>query len=225
MLLAIDTATRLLGLAVHDGQTLLAEQTWQAPNNHTEVLAPAIELIIQHAGTTLDELTALTVVTGPGSYAGVRIGVALAKGLAAARGLPAVGVTTLDVLAAGQPNYDSTLITVVRAGRGRVIAGRYRWNYARWVPRGEPRLLKWEELFNSIDGRVTIAGEVDANGREAHQNRAADAPEAHIDFAPVAFSLRRAGFAAQLGNEQLQAGTPADFPAIALTPIYINTLN
>ena len=49
MLLAIDTATRLISLAIHDGDTLLAEQTWPAPNNHTEILAPAVQLIAQHA--------------------------------------------------------------------------------------------------------------------------------------------------------------------------------
>jgi len=222
MLLAIDTATRLISLAIHDGDTLLAEQTWPAPNNHTEVLAPAIQLIAQHAGIQLSELTALAVAAGPGSYTGVRIGVSMAKGLAAAHDLPLIGVSTLDVLAAGQPKYDGTLITIVRAGRGRVIAGRYRWNYTKWVPRGEPRLLKWEELFSSIDGRVTLAGEITTQGRDAHTG--IKNPEMQVDFAPAAFSLRRAGFAAQIAWERLREASPADFPAVELAPIYINTL-
>ncbi|MEM6528867.1 MAG: tRNA (adenosine(37)-N6)-threonylcarbamoyltransferase complex dimerization subunit type 1 TsaB [Chloroflexota bacterium] len=222
MLLAIDTATRLLSLAVRDEFSLLAEQTWQAPNNHTEMLAPAIDGILHHAGITVDELTALAVITGPGSYTGVRIGVSMAKGLAAAQNLPLVGITTLDALAAGQPRYDGTLIAVVRAGRGRVIAGRYRWNYTQWVPRGEPRLLKWAELYDTLDGRVTLAGEIDAQGRTAYD--AATNENLQVEFAPVAHSLRRAGFAADLAWAQLQGAAPADFPAVAVTPVYMNTI-
>ncbi|MEO1441403.1 MAG: tRNA (adenosine(37)-N6)-threonylcarbamoyltransferase complex dimerization subunit type 1 TsaB [Chloroflexota bacterium] len=222
MLLAIDTATRLLSLAVRDEFTLLAEQTWQAPNNHTETLAPAIHSLLHNAGAAVDDLTALAVITGPGSYTGVRIGVSMAKGLAAARGLPLVGVTSLDALAAGQPRYDGTLIAVVRAGRGRVIAGRYRWSYTRWVPRGEPRLLKWAELYDTLDGRVTLAGEIDEQGRTAYAE--ATTENLSVEFAPVAHSLRRAGFAADIAWERLQSGTPEDFPAVAVTPIYMNTI-
>lgn len=227
MLLAIDTATRMLSLAVRDEHTLLAEQTWQAPNNHTELLAPAIEMVLQRAGTAMDAVTAIAVVTGPGSYTGVRIGVSMAKGLAAARKLPLVGVTTLDAVAAGQPKYEGTLVVVVRAGRGRVIAGRYRWNYARWVQRGEPRLLTWEELYETIDGRATIAGEIDQRGQEAYQQLAGELTTAdrRVEFAPAAFSLRRAGFVAEVAWEQLRDATPDDFAAVTVVPVYMNSLN
>lgn len=225
MLLAIDTATRLLSLAVHDGHTLLAEQTLQAPNNHTEILAPAIDDIVHNAGASLSDLTAIAVVNGPGSYTGVRIGVAIAKGLATARALPVVGVTTLDVLAAGQPQYAGTLIAVVRAGRGRVIAGRYRWNYARWVPRGEMRLLKWQELYETIDGRVTIAGEVNETARDLLSQMQDTNPDLKVDFAPAAYSLRRAGFAAQVAWERLNSDEETNFAATQLVPIYMNTID
>lgn len=224
MLLAIDTATRLLSLAVHDGAQVRAEQTWQAPNNHTEILAPALLALFGHAGVTPDDLTALAVVRGPGSYAGVRIGVAMAKGLAAARGLPLVGVSTLEALAAGQPKYAGTLIGVVRAGRGRVIAGRFRWSYDAWVPRGEPRLLKWDALFETIDSEVTLAGELEAAAHTAHAAARAGRPELAVHFAPPAHSLRRASFAAEVAWARLRAGDPADFPATALVPVYMNTI-
>jgi tRNA threonylcarbamoyladenosine biosynthesis protein TsaB len=224
MLLAIDTATRLLSLAVHDGTQVLAEQTWQAPNNHTEILAPALAALVRHAGITTADLIALAVVQGPGSYTGVRIGVAMAKGLAAARQLPLVGVNTLDALAAGQPKYAGTLIGVVRAGRGRVIAGRYRWSYDSWAPRGEPRLLKWEALFETIDSEVTLAGELDAAAHNAYETAQSARPELTVHFAPPAYSLRRASFAAEVAWARLRDSDPSDFPAAALTPIYMNTI-
>ena len=224
MLLALDTATRMLSLAVHDGTQVLAEQTWQAPNNHTEILAPALQGIFKHAGITADDLTALTVVQGPGSYTGVRIGVAMAKGLAASRGLPLVGVNTLEALAAGQPKYAGTLIGVVRAGRGRVIAGRYRWSYDSWVPRGEPRLLKWAALFETIDSEVTLAGELGKPAHEAYATARDARPELTVHFAPPAYSLRRASFAAEVAWTRLRDGDPSDFPATQLAPVYMNTI-
>ncbi len=222
MLLAIDTATRLLSLALHDGDRLLAEQTRQAPNNHTEILAPTLASLFDHAGATITDLTALACVQGPGSYTGVRIGVAMAKGLAAPRGLPVIGVNTLDALAAGQPKYRGTLIAIVGAGRGRVIAGRYRWRNQGWAARGEPRLLKWAELFDTIDSEVTLAGEINAAGREVHAQHPPDGHPVH--FAPPAYSLRRAGFAAEYAWDKLRAGSPDDFPAATLAPIYMNTI-
>jgi len=198
MILAVDTATRLLSLAVHDGERVLAELTWQAPNNHTEQLAPALDALVSNAGITMADLTALACVVGPGSYTGVRIGVATVKGLAAARALPAVAVSTLDALAAGQPKYRGTLIGVVGAGRGRVIAGRYRWNHDRWTGRGELRLLKWAALYETIDSEVTLAGEIDQKGREAYETAREANDELTVHFAPAAHSVRRASFAAEV---------------------------
>lgn len=222
MLLAIDTATRMLSLALHDGQNVLAEYTQQAPNNHTEILAPAIHRLFEGATIQPEQLQAVAVVVGPGSYTGVRIGVSMAKGIAAAHQLPAIGLSTLDTLAAGQPHHRGTLIAVVQAGRGRVIAGRYRWSYEKWVARGEPRLLKWDELFETIDSEVTIAGEVSQAAQDAYEQAKQTRDDLTVTFAPPAYSLRRAGFAAELAWERLRDGKPEDFPAVQVVPVYMS---
>ena len=118
MLLAIDTATSLLGIALHDGDRLLAECTLVVDRSHSAVLAPMIKQIMERTGVTGDELTGLAVSVGPGSYTGLRIGVALAKGMAAARGLPLVPVTTLDTLAAGQGEAERSLPLLVDSACG-----------------------------------------------------------------------------------------------------------
>lgn len=225
MILAIDTATRLMSLAVHDGFTVLAEQTRQAAKAHTEMLAPAITQILRDADASMDDITAIAAVVGPGSYTGVRIGVSMAKGLAAARQLPVVGINTLDALAAGQPKFDGALLAVVAAGRGRVITQAYRWNYARWVARGEPRLLKWDELVASIDGRVMLTGEITRKARDICTEAQATHPELKISFAPGAYSLRRAGFVAEVAWQQLNEAPPESFNAATLVPVYLNSLD
>ncbi len=220
MLLALDTATNLLSLALHDGDTLLAELSWHTNNSHTTDLAPAIHEMLRNAGITAAELTAVAVATGPGSYTGVRIGVAMAKGLANANNTPLIGVTTLDVVAAAQPKSNGALIAVVRAGRGRIIVGRYRWAKNRWTTRGEVDIMAWPDLFESIDGQVTLAGYVNAQGRDALDAACAAQPELTVTIARPVYNLRRAGFLAEVAWERLRTDGPSAHPASQVIPVY-----
>lgn len=220
MLLAIDTATQVMSLALHDGRSLLAEQTWHTANNHTGELAPGVRLLLARCNATVDDLKVLAVSTGPGSYSGLRIGVAMAKGMAAAHHLPLVGVSTLDTLAAGQSHFQSTLIVTVQAGRGRVIVGRYQWRKGRWGQRGEPQLMEWETLFENIDGPTHLTGEVNEKGYQAlllAQERGVP-----VTLAPAAYRLRRAGFLAEEAWARYNADR-SGFPAAKLVPFYIKT--
>ncbi|MAS37934.1 MAG: tRNA (adenosine(37)-N6)-threonylcarbamoyltransferase complex dimerization subunit type 1 TsaB [Anaerolineaceae bacterium] len=223
MLLAIDTATRLMSLALHDGHQLLAEQTWYTANNHTAELAPAVVDLLARCEVAVTDLTAMGVSVGPGSFTGLRIGVALAKGMAAAQHLPLVGVSTLDTLAAGQPPYlRHALITVVEAGRGRIIAATYRWGKNQWVSRGEAQLMTWQTLLETVDGPAYITGDVDDKGYAAVQHAQTDA-EVPVRIAPPAWRLRRAGFLAEIAYERLnELGNDAFDPALA-APLYVKT--
>lgn len=223
MLLAIDTATRVMSLALHDGAVLIAEETWRAGNQHSTQLAPAIQQMMENCQIAVEDLTALAVSTGPGSYTGLRIGIALAKGMAAVNHLPLVGVTTLDTLAAGQPQYQPRhgLITAVQAGRGRIIVQSYHWSKGRWVGRGEPRLMDWRGLMDSVDGPAYLTGEIDATGRAAVE--IAQAKKIPVLLAPPAYRLRRAGFLAEEAWERLKTGKDGDFAADRVMPVYVKS--
>lgn len=209
-----------MSLALHDGRKLLAEQTWHTANNHTVELAPAVRALLDRCEVGFEHLDALAVSTGPGSYSGLRVGVALAKGIASARGLPLVGVSTLDTLAAGQPYYQGGLLVVVQAGRGRIIVARYQWRKGRWGSRGEPQLMQWDTLFASIDGTAYLTGEISDDGCAAlSQAQENDVP---VTLVPSAYRLRRAGFLAEEALARLRAN-PTGFEAARLVPIYIKT--
>jgi len=222
MLLAIDTATQTMSLAVHNGRELLGEQTWQGSENPTEELAPAVEALLARCGVTINQLAALAVSTGPGTYAELRAGMALAKGLAAARGLPLVGLTALDTIAAGQPYFQGGLIVVVGVGRGRIAVGRYQWKKGRWGGRGISQLMTWDTLFDSIDGTAYLSGEIDDEGRGALA--AAQANDVPITLIAPAYRLRRAGFLAEEAWSQLKNAKSADFPAAKLTLVDLKPL-
>lgn len=224
MLLAIDTASNTMSLALFDGSQILAEQTWRTQNRHTAELPPAVSHMLKTCGLTVDALTRLGVSTGPGSYTGVRIGVAFTKGLAAPKKLPVVGVTTLDTLAAGQPHYQSGagLVAVVQAGRGRIIVKAYRWRKGEWEGRTDPQLIGWEALLDLVDGPACITGEIDAKGADfIRQHQAEKFP---LTLAPPVYRLRRAGFLAQVAWSNLDAvEDTSTYAAEKILPVYVKT--
>src|SRR5512138_1031812 len=104
MLLAVDTSTAQVGLALYDGSQVVSEYAWRSSQRHTVELAPAVAELLARSSLTMDNVQALGVALGPGSFTSLRVGLSLVKGLALARHLPLVGIPTLDILAAAQPS-------------------------------------------------------------------------------------------------------------------------
>lgn len=100
MLLAFDTATAQVSVAVHDGSDVLAEQVSQQAMKHGEHLAPLISAVLAGAGAAMSDVTGIAVGVGPGPFTGLRVGLVTARTLGMALDLPVHGVCTLDVLAA-----------------------------------------------------------------------------------------------------------------------------
>ena len=138
MLLAIDTSTQTLGIALFDGEIVHAECIWRAQGHHTRSLAPEIGLMLRRTGVATRDLNSIGVAVGPGSFTGLRIGLALAKGLAMAAGLVVAGVPTLDILAAAQPRLKMPMFIAIHAGRERIAGAWYRWSRGRWKASDEP---------------------------------------------------------------------------------------
>ncbi|MCK5646379.1 MAG: tRNA (adenosine(37)-N6)-threonylcarbamoyltransferase complex dimerization subunit type 1 TsaB [Anaerolineales bacterium] len=218
MLLAIDTSTKSIGLALHSGMELLAEHHWVTRGFHTVELAPEIALMLRRANRTVADLTAVAVAKGPGSYTGLRIGMALAKGLALAHNLTLLGISTLDIIAKGQPASDAQLFALIQAGRGRISGGKYKWGSHGWEAVGEPANLLWEDVFNQIDQfdqRIIICGEIGESEQAALQELN------HVEIPIPAQRVRRPGILAELGWERLRLAD-IDDPA-TLAPIYLQT--
>ena len=213
MLLAIDSATRSMGIALHDGHEIIAEHYWITRGYHTMQLAPEIVLMFRRAEKSASNLTAVAVAKGPGSYTGLRIGMALAKGLALVHNLRMVGIPTLDITAHSQPQSDKSMLVVVEAGRGRVAGMWYKWDSAGWQGIKEPENLTWAEIIENLEEETYICGEIGAKGRVVLK----DEPLAMV--APPPLSIRRPGVLADLGWQMIRSGKTDD-PSI-LAPIYL----
>jgi tRNA threonylcarbamoyladenosine biosynthesis protein TsaB len=217
MLLALDTATRKIGIALYDGVEILHEAVWQSPFHHTVELSPAIKESLARARIKIEDVGALGLTLGPGSYTGLRIGAAAAKGIAYARKLPLVAVSTFEVIAAGQPlEPDVQLAAVIEAGRSRLGVGWFQAGESNWEVSKEAELLTAEELSKKIRSRTVICGELDGELRKLLGRKRKNAI-----LASPASSLRRPAYLAELAWERWQAGE-IDDPA-TLAPIYLQT--
>jgi tRNA threonylcarbamoyladenosine biosynthesis protein TsaB len=213
MILAIDTATDWVGLALHDGLTVLAESGWHSRRTQTVELAPAVAQLWARAGVSAADLSAVAVAIGPGSYTGLRVGLALAKGMALGQKLPLVGVPTLDIVAAAVPRHETDLVVVAQAGRARLWAGQYSWADKRgWAAVDEPLLTDWENLLARVQVPVAFAGEI---GPAAKLIRRANRSATILS---PATSVRRAAVLAEIGWQRWKKQQVTD--ADALTPLY-----
>jgi tRNA threonylcarbamoyladenosine biosynthesis protein TsaB len=215
MLAAFDTATAFASLALHDGLQVRVEHTWESQRRHTVELVPRFVAALEQLGLRAAQLSGLAVTRGPGSFTGLRVGMAVAKGLALAHNLPLIGVPTLDVLAAAQGPDERPLCALLQAGRGRICVAIYRWLDGGWRLQEGPRLTTWPALWGETAGPTLFCGEIDAQGMDmlaALGERAV--------LLPSARRLRRAGFLAEIAWQRLRRGETDD-PA-TLVPIYLH---
>ena len=215
MLLAIDTSTAQIGLALYDGVQVVGELFWRSRANHTQELAPGLAGLLERAEVTMDSLQALGVALGPGSFTSLRVGLAFTKGLSLARHLPIVGVPTLDVVAASVPVSERRLAAVVAAGRGRLAVGWYKAGESGWQAEGPASVMTAEALAAKIRQPTIVCGEMNAEERQRLSRKFKN-----VILASPAQCARRPGVLAEMAWNRWQAGQ-VDAPA-SLAPIYLH---
>jgi tRNA threonylcarbamoyladenosine biosynthesis protein TsaB len=216
MLLAVDTSTVQVGLAVYDGTQVSGEFAWRSSQRHTVELAPAIAELLSRTGLTMDNIHALGVALGPGSFTSLRVGLSLVKGLVLARHLPLIGIPTLDIYAAGQPASKLPLLAAIQAGRGKLAVGWYKSTKKGWQAKGLARVVPVESLIYEIRTPSIVCGEFSA---EERQYLAKD--QLNVRLVSPAQSVRRPAVLAELAWARWQKGEVDDEAALA--PIYLHT--
>jgi tRNA threonylcarbamoyladenosine biosynthesis protein TsaB len=216
VLLAIDTSTRNVGIAVYDGIQVLSETVWVSQDYHTVELAPAIADTLKRAGQKIQDIRLLAVATGPGSFTGLRIGLAVAKGIALAGHLPIVGIPTLDIVAESQPiSAGIPLAATMQAGRGRLAVGWYHISDGHWQLTPPIEIMDSIKLTRLINEPTLVCGEL-----TEEQQRTLARKYKNVILASPAHSIRRPSLLAELAWKRWQAGE-VDDPA-TLSPTYLN---
>ncbi|MFZ4604620.1 MAG: tRNA (adenosine(37)-N6)-threonylcarbamoyltransferase complex dimerization subunit type 1 TsaB [Caulobacter sp.] len=131
MILALDTCLTACSAALLDGETVLAARSEAMPRGHQERLAPLVQELMIEAGVGFAALTRIGVTVGPGSFTGLRVGLAFAKGLSSALSIPCVGIGALEALASGQPGF---VVAVIDARREQVYVQMFEGGAALMAP-------------------------------------------------------------------------------------------
>ena len=212
MELSLDTASDMASVALSREGRLLAELTWHCERNHSTELMPAADGLLRRLSASKEDLTAVFVCIGPGGYAGLRVGVSTAKGLAFALEVPLVGVGRLELEACAHAAYPGPVCPVHRAGRGELAWAVYQGPIEEWREIVPPRLSRPEVLLSETPQGALFCGEIDDELAGALAARGAR-------VASAALSVRRAGYLAELGWRRLQSGRRDD--PRTLVPLYL----
>jgi tRNA threonylcarbamoyladenosine biosynthesis protein TsaB len=214
LVLALDTSTATASVAVYRDR-VLAEATWHGGRSHSAQLIPAIDFVLRLAGVEKSSLRAVAVAIGPGSYSGLRVGIATASSLALALGVPVVQVPTLDIIAWGAPPTPDLIRPAVPVGRGRFGSARYR--------RSETQVDRETEIDTlALDGlaeRAEAEGSLLAVDLEPELRDRIRQSVGGRRLLPPAASLRRAGFLAELAVQRLERGEASSGSTVE--PIYL----
>ena len=153
LLLGLESSTARSSVALVDQETVVASAGLGVPRRHGEFLAPAIEFCLEQAGVGADRITGVAVGIGPGLFTGLRVGIATAQSFAAARGLPVVGLSGLDVLAFQARHTSRPICAVIDARRRELFWAFYRSSPGGVQRQGELTLGTIEQLTAEIEAQ------------------------------------------------------------------------
>ena len=157
LLLAFETSAKAASVALMEGNRLLGECYQNTGMTHSQTLMVMAEDLLSQCAKTVDDVTAVAVAAGPGSFTGVRIGVAAAKGFAWGKELPCCGVSTLEAMALGAGVWDGFVCPVMDARRAQVYNALFRVQNGVYTRITEDRAIALSELCQEL---VTLEGPV-----------------------------------------------------------------
>ena len=221
-LLGIETATASQSVALLEDQQVVADACWSGPGTGGGTLLPMIDSLLQKAGFSPNSVDAVAVSVGPGSFTGVRVGLATAKGFALGTSAKVFGVSTLEALAASYGLTHGTVCAVLHAGRGEVYAAFYSCENSELQALGPEAVLSPEAL--ALETSLPSYGDIHFIG---------DAVAAYRDRLQVAFRGRArvtdqgvsarptAATVAGLALRQIQRNETGTLPGKEVDPVYL----
>lgn len=214
LVLAIDTATKIGSVALYDDKTgVIGEINLYVKVNHSNVIMDAVDSLFKLSGLTIKDVDRIAVTIGPGSFTGIRIGTAIAKGLAYSLKKTIVGVNELDVLAHMGENREDIIVPLIDARKERVYFSKYRYIDNILLREEEYKDGELREILDDLKGKkVTFIGD----GAIVNEKLINEILEKDYTIFSKANSIPRAGVAAQISLH-----LPED-NLYTLEPLYVN---
>lgn len=218
--LAIDTSTMTGSVALTEDERLVAELSLQVKETHSARLLPAIDQVLCSAHWQLREVDLLAVSLGPGSFTGLRIGLATMKGLAMALDRPLVGVPTLDAMAAALPFCPYPMCPMIDARMKEVYAAWFSWQDNQLSRLSPYQAATVEQILASefaAESSVVVFG----SGAEVYAERIVKAIGRRAIFPPPTFFHPRAAMVAEEAHKLFQQAGFTPTPLHEIEPLYV----
>ena len=216
-LLAFESSAKAASTALLSDGCLLAEYTQNSGQTHSRTLMEMAKNMLSGCDLTPQEIDAVAVADGPGSFTGVRIGMACAKGFAWGRQLPLYGVSTLEAMVRGAACADGVYCACMDARKGQIYNAVFDWTAGALLRRTEDRAIAVSELeqeLQTIPGPVYLVGDGAKLVFETLQDK-----NLPLRLLPEHLCQQRASGVALAAMERISAGEPGD--AAVLTPNYL----
>lgn len=217
LILAFETSAVAASVALHDGKTLLAESYQNSGLTHSRTLMVMAQDILKQCDRDVTDVTAVAVAQGPGSFTGVRIGMAAAKGFAWGRQLPCYGVSTLEAMARGLGIWQGYVCAVMDARRAQVYHAMFRVDCGKFTRISQDRAISLQELgedVKKIEENIFLVGD----GSVLCYNTLSEAAP-NLILLPEHRRHQRAVGVALVAAQKLERGEQGD--GASLTPNYL----
>lgn len=210
-ILAIDTASFPASAAIADGENIAGEYIIRNKKKHSQNIMPMVDRLLADIGADINDMDAFAVTVGPGSFTGLRIGIATARAFAQAANKPVVGVSTLEALAYNFAGSERIVVSMLDARRDEVFAAAYRAGETLM----EPRVITVAEATKLFSGSGAV---YTGDGASKHKDEILSADETAVIAAPHLGEVR-AGALAALAVTKLENKEAASYNEI--TPVYL----
>ncbi len=215
-ILALESSATAASVALCEDEALIAQSFRDTGLTHSQTLLPMTEELLAHCGLTVTDLDLIAVAAGPGSFTGLRIGVATAKGLAWAAQLPCAGCSTLEAMAWNLAGLDGELCAAMDARRHQVYNARFRAENGTITRLTEDRAIALEDLIEELRGTKTTQIVLGDGAQLCCEALTAAGIPARL--APPNLRQQTAWGVARLGLELAKAGRTV--PPEELVPVY-----
>ncbi len=204
-ILAIDSSGLVASVALLEDETLVAEYTVNYKKTHSQTLLPMIDELVKMTEQPLEEIDAIAIAEGPGSFTGLRIGAATAKGLGLALDKPLIGVPTVDALAYNLFGFDGIICPLMDARRNQVYTGLYRFEKGQLTvvqPQDVVALSEIVEKVNALGSPAVYLGD----GVDVYRQQLMEQTRVVYQFAPAHCNKQRAAAVGALAELYFRAG-------------------
>jgi len=216
--LAIDTSSIVASVAVVDESKLLGEITFNYKKQHSTILLPMIDKLLKSLELEVSHMDGIACASGPGSFTGLRIGAATAKGLCHSVGKPLIGVPTLDGLAFNLAYTRGIICPIMDALRDNVYTSLYRWEGGSFIKAEDYMALYIDDLIEKLkvyNEDVIFLGD----GVSVHRQRLSDELKDAALFLPPHLNMQKASSIASIAIKRLEKGDIDDY--LTFAPFYL----